>query len=271
MDYVIHAHRDPVSLMAATLIISVNNNYHFSLDNIHDYVSDVYFKPDTITFLIGFSVRPDLLKNPNEEAVVWITPFTNGNEATNILSGKDPVYNDCLSITEDMLGVTLLTPTGESVSKILKQVNTLEANLDKDTLGLTSKLKEFKVPAKIKQVADNFAKIITWGSLPVEPKRELKKAQGYFLNDLSILIADNSISNNEAKVLASSSNYDGLLYCDFRLKGKSLITFTCKQEGDIPALIEYLKQHNVISIKNTGKSGYGLIPLNWLDILTEES
>lgn len=271
MDYVIHAHRDPVSLMTATLIISVNNNYHFSLDNIHDYVSDVYFKPDTITFLIGFSVRPDLLKNPNEEAVVWITPFTNGNEATNILSGKDPVYNDCLSITEDMLGVTLLTPTGESVSKILKQVNTLEANLDKDTLGLTSKLKEFKVPAKIKQVADNFAKIITWGSLPVEPKRELKKAQGYFLNGLSILIADSSISNNEAKVLASSSNYDGLLYCDFRLKGKSLITFTCKQEGDIPALIEYLKQHNVINIKNTGKSGYGLIPLNWLDILTEES
>lgn len=265
METIVYSHNDPIALMATKLYLKINPDVVFNpKNNIVRFLSEIPINPETNTVIIGLSVNYEQLSNENLGLVVWITPYTNGNQpkSNNIIhQGSSQYYNDSLSIVEELTNTTLRLRSGTSVSDILMKVNTLEATPGIDNLDLLNKLDHNKIPASID---DNYV-IQSWGSFPLDEDTLRLSTQPLTLNGVNVIVADSSISYDEAKTLVGAQ--DGLLYLDFSLKGKSVVKLVFKNESDIEDVIEYLKQHDFYGFKVTGTTGYGLLPLSWLDIL----
>ena len=265
METILYSHDDPVSLMATKLYLKVKPETKFnSKKNIVKFLSEIPIKMDTQTIIIGLSVNYSQLSNDTNEQVCWITPYDNGNlpnENNSIISGSSKYYNDTLSIVEEIADVTLRLRSGASISDILMKINTLEATPGVDTLFLLNALDHNKIPALID---DNYV-VQRWGSLPVNIKDILHSTQTLNLKGVNVLVADNSISYDEAKSLVGDS--DGIVYLDFKLKGNSLVKFVFKREEDLWLVVNYLREHDFDKFKVTGTSGYGVLPLSWLNII----
>lgn len=269
MYTVVYSSNDPVALMATKLLLKEHPDYAFDpKKNIIRFLSEMQIDLDVKTIVVGLSVNYKQIPNENGEIIEWITPFTNGNEpnSNNIIhKGSSQYYNDSLSIVEELTNTTLRLKSGRSVSEILMRVNTLTGTPESsDTMFLLNKLDHNKIPASID---DNYV-IQSWGSFPLDEDTLRLSTQPLTLNGVNVIVADSSISYDEAKTLVGAQ--DGLLYLDFSLKGKSVVKLVFKNESDIEDVIEYLKQHDFYGFKVTGTTGYGLLPLSWLDILLTE-
>lgn len=265
METILYSHDDPVSLMATKLYLKAKPETKFNpKKNIVKFLSEIPIEMNTKTIIIGLSVNYSQLSNDTNEVVNWITPYTNGNKQGGnnvIFSGSSQYYNDSLSIVEELIDKTLRLRSGASISDILMKINTLEATPSVDTLFLLNALDHNKIPALID---DNYV-VQGWGSLPVNIKDILRSTQTLNLKGVNVLVADNSISYDEAKSLVGDS--DGIVYLDFKLKGNSLVKLVFKREEDLWLVVNYLREHDFDKFKVTGTSGYGVLPLSWLNII----
>lgn len=267
----IFSHNDPVSLIATKLYLKARPETVFNPKvDIVNFLSEIKLAEGAINVIVGLSVNPKQLYNPAQESVDWITPFTNGTTEADlangtIYSGTSQDYNDCLSIVEEILEVTLRDKGGQSISQALFQINNLTANGNQQVLDVAIKLAQNKIPA---QINDNYV-IMSWGTMPVKKEELQKQMKTLTLNGFTVAVTDNHMSYDEAKIL-TTTDLEGLLYFDFKLTGKSLVKFVFKSNEARDGVLEYLEDHQFTGFKVTNTSGYALLPLSWYNILLDD-